>query len=114
MAEALRNEVEIELAGEPRVMRATFSAIRAIEKDTGKGIVGIIQEAAGGRLSVTDIATIIYRGLGGNGDTRLTYEQVGDAVVANGIEKPSVAAVEFLMQALNGASLGKSEAGKAA
>ncbi|MBR2691777.1 MAG: gene transfer agent family protein [Aquamicrobium sp.] len=108
MADLLRNEVEIELAGQTRTMRASFSAIRAIEKELGKSLVRLINDiGASGDFSVTDAVTIIHHGLRGYNDTRLTLDQIGDAVVVEGFQSKATAAAEFLKVALMGASLGK-------
>lgn len=110
MAELLRNEVAIYLANEERVMRATFSAIRAIEATLGKSITAIINKIANsGDISMTDAATVIYHGLRGYNDTRLTLDQVGEAIMEEGLSAATLAVVEFTSKALSGVSLGKSQ-----
>lgn len=110
MADTLRNEVAITLGGVERTMRATFTAIRAIEAAVGKSLIALIsQVGANGDLSITDAATIIHHGLRGADDKRLTLEQVGDAVMEAGYSKVSIPVIEFLSTALNGVSVGKSE-----
>lgn len=113
MAEPLRNEVKVTLACQERTMRATFSAIRAIEAALGKSIIAIIGQAGNGDVSMTDTATIIHHGLRGYDDTRLTLEQVGNACMETGFSTASMAAVEFLGLALRGVSPGKQEPGTA-
>jgi hypothetical protein len=54
MADNLRNEVQIELAGETRTMRATFAAIRGIEADTGRSIIATINRLRRPRRPVRD------------------------------------------------------------
>jgi hypothetical protein len=108
MTDILRNEVEIELAGATRTMRATFAAIRNIESALGKSMMAVIGSIGNnGDLSYTDAATIIFHGLRGNGDTRLTLDQVGEAIVEMGMAKISVPVVNFVSQALSGVSVGK-------
>lgn len=100
-----RNEVSISLAGETRTLRATFTAIRAIERDLGKSIIKVVDDLGlRGDISVTDTATIIYRGLQGYGDTRLTLDQVGNALVQEGFTEKAASAAEFLRVALMGVS----------
>lgn len=103
----LRNEVSIQLAGIERTMRASFTAIVAIEKAVGKSMTAIISQIASGDLSVTEAATIIHHGLRGFDDKRLSFEQVGEAVVVAGLTNISTAVVEFVSASLNGVSVGK-------
>jgi hypothetical protein len=109
MENARRNEFAITLAGQERVMRADFTAIEAIEKALGKSIIAITGQVAGGDLSVTAAAIIIFHGLRGNDDKRLDYRQVGNAVVEAGLSNVSIAVVEFVSACLNGVSVGKPE-----
>lgn len=111
--EPLRNEVKITLAGEERTMRATFAAIRSIEGAMGKSMIAVINQFGGGDISVTDAATIIHHGLRGHGDTRLTLDQVGEAIVEAGLNNVSLPIVEFVSRALGGVSVGKPEATEA-
>lgn len=109
MSDPIRNEIELDLAGETRTMHASFAAIRGIEAALGKSITAIINNVAvNGDLSVTDAATIVYHGLRGFDDKRLSLDQVGDAIMVAGVIKVSVHVVEFLTMALNGVSVGKS------
>jgi len=104
-----RNEVTITLAGEERTLRASFTAIAAIEKALGKSMMAVINKVASGDLAVTEAAVIIFHGLRGFDDTRLTYEQVGEAVVTAGVTKVSLPVVEFVNIALSGVEVGKPE-----
>lgn len=111
MADKLRNEVNIELLGQTRTMRAEFDAIMAIERDLNKGIVTIVDEAAIGNIKLTDAAVIIFHGLRGFGDTRIkTVKEVGEAILEEGIDKIADKIVEFAGIVLKGVSLGKPKA----
>lgn len=103
----MRNEVKITLAGEERTMRASFHAIRGIEAALSKSIIAIISQSGNGDLSMTDAVTIIHHGLRGYDDKRLTFDQVGDAVMEAGFSTASLAAIQFLSVALTGVSVGK-------
>jgi hypothetical protein len=109
MENTLRNEVSITLAGEERIMRATFTAIVAIEKALGKSMTAIINQVAAGDISITDSALIVYHGLRGNQDTRMSFEQVGEALVEAGMAAVSLPVVEFVSRSLSGVSVGKPE-----
>jgi DNA-directed RNA polymerase subunit L len=106
--EKLRNEVTIELAGETRTMRASFSALMDIERDLKKSLISLINQAANtGDISVTEAAYIIHHGLRGHKDTRLSFAQVGDAVMEAGLASVLEPVVSFLGVALSGVSVGK-------
>lgn len=109
MGNGLRNEVTIHLDGMDRTMRASFSAIMAIEKALGKSMTAIINQVASGDMSITESATIVYHGLRGNDDTRMTFDQVGEAIVNSGMGAVSIPIVEFVSRSLNGVQVGKPE-----
>lgn len=111
MTDAMTNSVDIELDGQNRTMRASFAAIRGIEKDLGKSIISVVNNLGlNADLSITDAATIIYHGLRGNADTRMSLEQVGEAILKEGFNSSSLKVVSFLSVALNGVQMGKPEA----
>ncbi len=103
----LINEVTIELAGQTRTMRASFSAIVQIERVLGKSMTAIIDKVAASDLAITEAAHIIYHGLRGYDDKRLSFEQVGEAIMERGLGEVSMAVVEFVSRSLNGVSVGK-------
>jgi hypothetical protein len=107
MAEPLRNEVSIQLGGEARTMRATFAALRGIERDLGMNIVPLLFKIGDADVGVNQAAVVIFHGLKGYGDTRLTLDEVGEAVLAEGLSNLMLPVTEFLKKALDGASLGK-------
>ncbi|WP_322884175.1 GTA-gp10 family protein [Sinorhizobium medicae] len=108
MTDPFRNEVAITLAGKERVLRADFTAIRAIERDTSRSMIEL---QARGILSVTEMAKVIFHGLQASGDKELTVEQVGNAILEKGYASPAVMdpIVSFLNGSMAGFSLGKSE-----
>ncbi len=108
MAEKMRNEVVIKLAGQDRVMRATFAAIRGIENDLRTNIVPLLGRFANGDIGMHQTAVVIYNGLKGYEDTRLSVEQIGDAILDTGLNEVMVPVIEFLKVALDGVTLGKS------
>jgi hypothetical protein len=112
MAEALRNEVSIELAGETRTLRATFGALRGIEKDLGINIVPLISKVTGVDVGVNEFATVIYHGLRGYDDTRLSLDAVGNAVMEVGLTALLAPVGDFLFKAMEGVSAGKPKPGE--
>lgn len=109
MENPLRNEVSVLLAGETRIMRATFTAIMAIEKALGRSMMATIGQLAEGDIAITEAAHIIYHGLRGYDDKRLSFEQVGEAILEAGIGNVSIAVVEFASRSLSGVTMGKPE-----
>jgi hypothetical protein len=105
MGERLRNEVEITLKGEVRVMRATFGAIRAIERDLKINIIPLIMKLSD--LGLEQAAVIVFHGLKGYGDTSLTLEEVGEAIMDAGLDNVLDPIVDFLANTLKGVSVGK-------
>jgi hypothetical protein len=104
-----RGEVTIQLAGEERVMRPTFEAMCAIERDLNTNILPLMDRILNkADFGVLTAATIIHHGLKGAGDTRLTLAEVGADVVKQGTTNVFGAVIELLASALHGVdSLGK-------
>jgi len=107
MSNDLRNEFSIELGGETRSMRATFEALRGIERDLKTNLIPLIDRFGRGDVGVEMTAVIIYHGLQGFGDSRLSLNEVGKHVMEDGLSKLMEPVVRFLGQAMGGVSLGK-------
>ena len=107
-AEPMRNEMNITLNGAEYTMRATFGAIRGIERDLRTNLVPLIEKLACSDIGVEQMSVIIFHGLRGYDDTSMGLEEVGEAVVKGGIASVAVAVSRFLSLAMSGVSLGKS------
>jgi hypothetical protein len=107
MADALRNEVGIDLDGQTRTMRATFASIRGIERDLKTNLVPLIEKLGRGDVGIEQAAVIVFHGLRGFGDTELNLDQVGEAILKTGLGSVMMPVVEFLSQAMQGVTLGK-------
>lgn len=107
MAEELRNEVAVTLDGAEYTLRATFAAIRGIERDLKTNLVPLIEKLGRGDVGVEQAAVIIFHGLRGNGDTALSLEQIGDLILKTGLGVVMLPVVNFLSYAMQGATLGK-------
>ena len=99
-ANPLRGEVEIMLAGKPRVMRPTFAAIMEIEAALG-GVVPLARRAAKGEFGLRDLAVVIHAGLKGAGGED-TLDEVGEAVLAAGVAHVTAPVRDFLTNVLSG------------
>ena len=103
-----RGEIKIQLAGEERIMRPTFEAISKIERDLSINTLPLLKKMSTGDIGLHAAAVVIYHGLRGYDDTRLTLTEVGDAVIMQGLNELGVSISEFLITALEGVkNLGK-------
>jgi len=102
-----RGDVSIYLDGQERVMRPSFEAIWGIERDLNTNIMPLLHRISNGDVGVYQCAVIIFHGLRGNEDTRLTLAQVGEAVVKGGLTVVGVPVISFVMKALKGVDMGK-------
>ncbi len=90
--------------------------MRGIEQALGESIISTMARAR--TIGVNDCAVIILNGLKGFGDTRalkddapngLTFDDVGEAIMQDGLVAVGVPCMKFLGMALNGVNAGKSE-----
>lgn len=81
-ANPLRGEAELVIAGQPHVLRPTFSALVAAEEELGP-LFALVDRAGSGQLRLGEMAALFWHCL----DSRegLTREQVGEAVAAQGL-----------------------------
>jgi hypothetical protein len=105
MANKLRNEVEITLNGVKYPMRPTFDVICSIEDELGLSLIDIIADSP--KLRARDWAKIVFHGIRG-AEHHLKLEDIGPALLSNGLENGIKPALVFLQHALQGVSLGKS------
>jgi hypothetical protein len=96
-----RGEVEIELGGRRFVMRPTFQAIAEMEKQTGRGVIELLQSLSDGGLKVSELAAIITAGLKAAGEPA-RYDKVGALLLEGGLEGIVPPVGEFLIGALTG------------
>lgn len=105
MADPLNNEVTINISGQERKMKASFKAMRAIEIALGKPWAALGAMVAGGTYGLNEIATVIFHGLLGNKDTRLTLDEVGEAVAEAGINAMIEPVTSFILIGFRGAKV---------
>lgn len=107
----LNNMVEIVLDGTPRTMRATFRAMRDIELSLNKPWAKLGEMVLSGDFGINELTTIIYHGLRGNNDTRLSFDEVGELVALEGMKNTKDAVVMFIVLGFEGtkSAVGKQE-----
>jgi hypothetical protein len=107
MANKLRNEMDIELGGKSYTMRATWEFVANIEAALGN-IFALMASPHG--LTARQTAEIIFHGLKGGGvDTFANVDEVGRELFNMGMARASGLAMDFVVLAWTGVSLGKPE-----
>lgn len=82
MANSLRDEAELVLQGQPRVLRPTFAALIAAEDEIGP-LFALVERAGAGELRLAEMTALFWHCLVERGD--LTREDVGEAIAAQGL-----------------------------
>lgn len=78
VANSLRGEAEVTIAGQRHILRPTFAALVAAEEELGS-LFAMVDRAAEGQLRLTELATLFWHCLAEQGG--LTREQLQDAVL---------------------------------
>ena len=94
-----RGEATLEVGGAPHLMRPTFSALVAAEEELGP-LFALVERAGNGELRLAEVATLFWHCL----STRegLTREQVGEAVMHQGLAACARPLRALLSQILKG------------
>jgi hypothetical protein len=108
MANKLRNEIEITLAGVKRTMRADFEAMISIETDLRMNIVVLLTKLSQMDMGLKDAEVILFHGLHAF-DSDVLRKDVGEALMKTGLNNVMGPIINFLKLALDGVSLGKSK-----
>ena len=107
----IRGEFSIELDGQARTLKANFDAIERLEGGLfNKPIVEKLYEAGQGRVAFRDVVTLIDIGLQANKDTRLSRNQIGEAVLKAGMANYIKVYIEYLTYCINGGQEAKAGA----
>lgn len=111
-SDSINNSVTIILAGQERTLKATFKAMREIERVLQRPWASLGNMVVSGTMGVTEMATIIHQGLLGFNDTRLSFDEVGEAVVAEGIQTLLDPVTSFILIGFRGAKVATAQAGE--
>ncbi len=108
VADPLRGEAEVELAGQKYVLKLTLAAMRQAETKANTGWQMLISRAFTGELRIDDIAAILWAGMIGSGaKDPPEYEAVAEMVFDEGLVKTNVIARDLmLLQAIGQARAG--------
>ena len=94
------NEATLMVAGAPRLLRPTFTALVAAEEELGPLFV-LVERAAAGQLRLGEMAALFWHCL--NRHDGLTRDAVGQAVLAEGLAACAKPLRALLAQILQGA-----------
>lgn len=82
VANKIRGEATLEIAGRPHVLRPSFAALVSAEEELGS-LFALVERAGEGQLRLSEMAALFWHCLA-EGEA-LTREDVGQAVVALGL-----------------------------
>lgn len=112
MANRIRGEVEIVLAGQSYLMRPSFGGLAEIEDKSGLDLLALAIKLGNNKTAIKDLVAVIYGGMKGAGSA-LSYEEVGELVVDEGVTKVAKPVAQFLSMALSGAKESDKKSGDA-
>lgn len=99
VANPLRGEASLLIAGQPHLLRPSFTALVAAEEELGP-LFALVERAASGQLKLSELTALFWHCL-----TRregLTREQLGEAVAALGLAACAKPLRALLAQILQG------------
>jgi len=85
VANPLRGEAVLRVAGETRVLRPSFAALVAAEEELGP-LFALVERAAEGRLALGEMVGLFWHCLRDR-PAALTRDTLGDAVTAQGLTR---------------------------
>lgn len=98
VADPLRGEADVELAGKKYVLKLTLAAMRQAETKADTSWQMLINRAFSGELRIDDIAAIIWAGMIGSGvNDPPEYEAVAEMVFDEGLVKTNVIARDLML-----------------
>ncbi len=96
-----RGEATLVVAGQPRLLRPSFSALVAAEEELGP-LFALVERAGAGQLRLGEMTALFWHCLDNRGD--LPRSAVGEAVIALGLATSSKPLRVLLGQILQGAA----------
>ncbi|MCB2062178.1 MAG: gene transfer agent family protein [Novosphingobium sp.] len=94
-----RGEATLTIGGAPYVLRPSFGALVAAEEELGP-LLALVERASGGDLKLSEIAGLFWHCLADRRD--LTREQLGEAVIRQGLAASAKPLRAVLAQILQG------------
>ncbi|MBO9574503.1 MAG: gene transfer agent family protein [Sphingobium sp.] len=100
-ANEARGEAAFVIGGASHVVRPSFAALVAAETELGP-LLSLVDRAADGQLTLAEMAALIWHCLAERDG--LAREQLGEALVAQGVSAALPAVRAILRQALSGSA----------
>ncbi len=101
IANPVRGEATIRIAGVDHLLRPSFAALVAAEGELGP-LLPLVDRAAEGRIALTEIAALFWHCLAERGP--VSRDAVGDAVVSGGLAAAMAPLRTVLQQILAGSA----------
>lgn len=98
-ANPLRGEAVLPLAGRPRLLRPSFTALVAAEEELGP-LIALVERAGAGELQLAEIAALFWHCLADRDE--VPREAVGEAVMTQGLAACAAPLRVLLGQILKG------------
>ena len=99
LANSVRGEATLVIAGQPHILRPTFTALVAAEDELGP-LFALVERASAGQLRLGELAALFWHCLADPGV--LTRQDVGEAVAAQGLAAAAAPLRALLVQILQG------------
>jgi len=101
MANKLKGEIDITLGGKKYVLRPTFEGLVELEEKAGAGLSQILYRFSNKDWSMKHVAAAIYGGLFHYGEKAPSFEEVGKAIVADGVTSFLAPSVRLLSKSIS-------------
>ena len=98
-ANPVRGEASLVIHGEAHVLRPTFAALVAAEDELGP-LFALVERVSAGQLRLNELVALLWHCLAD--PAKLTRDEVGEAVAAQGLAAASVPLRALLVQILQG------------
>ena len=100
----INGEFKVILGGKERTLKATFGAIEKLEGGMlPKSIMETLQSVMAGKVTFNDVVSVFMVGIEAfNNDTRMTRQQVGEAIFADGLVHHAKTYMEYLTYCITG------------
>lgn len=94
---------EIKLGDKSYELKGNWACVQKIEQRLGKGIISFaVNDLQNLNIGVGTIGDIFYSGMRANGDTRLSYDEICEHIVSDGVMKHTQPAIEFVSMMTSG------------
>jgi hypothetical protein len=97
-----RGDLTVQIQDRAYTLRPTFQSLCEIEAATGKAILDLAEQMAGGKIGLSDLGHIVTFGIKAGSNIVLHKEEIGEAIVKIGLAAVLSIVSEFVNIALTG------------